>query len=219
MMVQMMKWPAKLFEKDNAMNIFAKSMTAIAISALVAGPAAAVEFDLNWVGTDGSIKLSGDNCSVDKDKNLTVDMEMFGDGFTVDPIGLDFDAGPNTGLFDAFVEGVELGEFDGEGTFVIEKRGKTADDFPLRATLGVSSDLFLNVIEELEDYAEFACNEVVEVDFIGCQQTKGHADWSKDGEQLQVKVQIVCKYLDDGGKVKKVQARVVSGKLHGVFPD
>jgi hypothetical protein len=195
-------------------NIFAKSMTAIAISAFVAGPAAAVEFEGTWIGEDGSVKLSGDNCSVDKDKNLFVDMEMYGDGFLIDE---DFDSGPNTGIFDMAVEGLELGEFDGEGTFVIEKRGKDVTEAPLRATLGVSSDFFANVIDELFEYGVISCKNFEAQEPFGCQQTKGHADWSKDGEQLQVKVQVVCKFIDNNEKVKKVQARVVSGKLLAVF--
>jgi hypothetical protein len=217
--VWMMKWPAEFFVKgDSVMNILAKCMTAIAISALVAGPAAAVEFNVSYVGTKGSIKLWGSGCSDDRDKNLAVNMAMFGSGFIVDPDALDFDSGPNTGLFDAFIEGVELGEFDGEGTFVIEKRGKDVTEAPKRAVLGLSEDFFGNVVDEMADFAAVECKNFEDFSYASCQQVKGSADWSKDGQQLKFKVEVECYYLDTGDKSQKVQVRIVSGKLDWIEP-
>ena len=196
------------------MNKFTKSMTAIAVSALVAGPAAALEFDATYAGEKGQIKFSGNGCDTDKLKNVDVVMSFingFGWDFG-DFVEIGFESGPDTGYWESsfFSFGEEV---EGLGMFIISKPGKTSLDAPKEAVNDISDEI-ADVLElVLGDYALFNCKNV---DLVGIEPTtikKFDTKWSKDGEKVDVKFEANTKYLDDKGKEKKVQLSVKTGKM------
>ena len=183
------------------MKKFTKSMTAIAVSALVAGPAAAVDFDVYYVGDKAEVKLSAGGCKSEKEKNLAVGIYMFGDAFGIDPLGLAFDAGRNTGLWEADTD--FGGVVDAEGLFVISKPGKTVFDAPKQATADVSDSTYWNMVGAVDDYLTFGdCKDIQELFGSECQVTKNDVKWSKDGEKVSWKTDMKCPYVTTKDKEK-----------------
>lgn len=190
------------------MSKFTKSLTAIAVSALVAGPAAAVDFDDLWQGSKGNIKLSGSNCKGAKAKNLDVMMYAYGDEG-------EFFFGPNTGFWE--VEIFAFGEsVDGEGIFTVSQTGKTSADFPKKAEFGPDSFTATGLVELMAEYAEDECKNFVGFNFGACQVTKNDGKWGKSGDQLSVKWDVKCTYEDDKGKDKNVQMKIKTNNMDNV---
>jgi len=193
------------------MNKFTKSMAAIAVSALIAGPAAALEFDAFYEGEKASVKLSGDGCDKDETKNLDIAME-FVNGFNFDFAEGLFNTGPYTGFWDSalFSFGEEV---DGEGTFIISKPGKTSLDAPKEAAMDVSEDVWTALEAILGDYGFDNCKKfdifLAEVTTIKKFNTK----WSKDGDVAEVKLEVESKYETTDDKEKKVKLALKSGKM------
>ena len=200
------------------MNKFTKSMAAIAVSALIAGPAAALEFDALWTGEKAEVKLSGDGCDGAKFKKLDVATWMANEPYDIDAIGIGFDAyttGPNTGVYEVeILGGFGVGEdFFGEGVFVISKNGKKVEDAPKKAALGMSELTFEAIEDALDAYGISECKKFDFLEFDLTQVTKGSAEWSKDGERLQAKIRVDSQYKDDDGKDKNVKVNVDTGKM------
>ncbi len=197
------------------MNKFTKSMTAFAVSALIAGPAAAVEFDVFYSGSKAKVSYKAADCKSANEKNLDMTVDMFGDGFIVDPDDLDFDAGDNTGLWEVTVFSFAE-SLDGEGLFIISQTGKTKDDAPIKATMDVSQETHGELINAIDGYLNSGvCKDgkVVELFPSSCQITKGDAKWGKKGETLTVKMDMQCQYENDKGKDKSVTLKILSGKM------
>ena len=196
------------------MNKFTKCMTTIAVSALLAGPAAALEFDANYGGAKHSIKFSGPGCG-DKFNKLIGQVHVSNFPFPVDF----FTSGPNTGYWAANITTLADLGFDwfGEGTFIISKNGKTVLDWPKKATLGLSNSTFANLVGVAATHA-VTCKNFVE--FVGesCQQTKGDAKMSKNGDELKYKMDMECMYLNDNAKLQKTKIKLDSGKLEWLNP-
>jgi hypothetical protein len=194
------------------MSKFSISMAAIAVSALVAGSAAAIEFDAVWIGSTAKANLTGAGCTADNTKNLDMAVEMINAPVIIDPDFSNFITGPNTGIWNAslFLFGDEL---DGSGTFVISRNGNTVFDAPKKAAVGPSDNFFLTLVAIVGEYAVESCSKLVEFDGDLCTVTKGDATWTKKGERLSMKMDMKCQYLDDKGRDKTVQLKINSGKL------
>ena len=191
------------------MNKFTKCMTAIAVSALLAGPAAAFGLDATYAGTKHSIKFSGPGCGENINKlpgAVYVSNISYGTDF--------FATGPNTGYWDANITTfADLGfDWFGMGTFIVSKNGKTVLDAPKKATLGLSSSTFLNLVGVAATHA-LTCKNFVSFAEETCQQTKGDANMSKNGEQLKYKMDMECHYLNDKANLKKTKIKLNSGTL------
>ena len=194
------------------MNKFTKCMTAIAVSALLAGPAVALDFDANYAGTKGQVKFSGSGCSGDNHKDLVVTTRAYNFPAFGMPEG---GSGPNTGQWTANFVGLPF-PFPGSGSFIISKNGKEVLDWPKKATFGLSDGTFGGLVNEVGNYAFVECKNISLIpgfDPASCQQTKGDAKMSKDGDQLKYKLDMQCMYENDKGNDKKVQVRVTSGRL------
>ena len=194
------------------MSKFSQSMAAIAVAALVAGPAAAqLEFDVTWAGSRARANLSGSGCSADNRNNLDMIVEMANAPVEVP----DFVTGPNTGIWDSsiFLFGEEV---DGEGTFVISKNGNTVLDAPKKAAMGPSDNFFLALVSVVGEYAVESCSKLVAFDGDLCTVTRGEAMWTRKGERLNVKMDMMCQYLHENNKLKNVQLIINSGVLEVV---
>ena len=125
------------------MNKFTKCMTTIAVSTLLAWPAAALEFDATYAGAKHSIKFSGNGCG-ENFNNLLGQVHVANHSFNTD-VGF---SGPNTGYWAANITTLlELGfDWFGDGHFIISKNGKTVLDWPKKATMGVSNATFANLV-------------------------------------------------------------------------
>ncbi len=204
------------------MNKFTKSMTAIAVSALIAGPAAAVDFDVTWSGSKAKVSFKAADCKSASENNLDMTINMFGDGFIVDPVDLDFDAGGNTGLWESTLFSFGY-SFDDEGLFIISQTGKTKADAPKKATMDVSDESHLDLIGAIDDYltnsGQCKAGKIVELFPSTCQITKGDAQWSKKGEKLEVRMDMQCEYDNDKGKRKNVTLNISSGKMASIAID
>ena len=197
------------------MSKFSKTMAAIAVSALLAAPAAALEFDEVWEGRNARANLSGAGCSSDNTNNIDMVAEMNNFPFLVDPDLADFTSGPNTGIWDAALF-IFNNEVDAEGTFVISRNGNTATDAPKKAAVGVSNDAFIALAQTVGVYAASECSRFVEFLDVTCQVTRGEAKWGRNGDRLNVKMDMQCMYLDDREKTRNVWLRINSGNLDRV---
>jgi hypothetical protein len=196
---------------------FSKSMAAIAVAAMVGGPAAAQgEFDETWAGTKARVNLTGAGCKAATGKNLDMTVEMANFPIIVDPDFADFISGPNTGLWNASIFVFDA-DFGGQGTFVIYKNGNTVLDAPKKAAVGPSDNFFLDLVSLVGDYAVSECSKLVEFDGDLCTVTRGDASWARKGERLTVKMDMRCQYLDDKERLKNVQVKINSGPLEVVF--
>lgn len=189
------------------MNKFTKSMAAIAVSAMVAGPASAVEYSTSKATAD----FSGSGCKSDKGKDLQVFMDfLFGVG------------APNTGQW--FSQFFDFGdEIDGTGPFIISKTGKTADKAPKEATMDLGKDEFNAMEVEMADYAGDTDNCKKSSGFdaynFDTQITKFTAKWSKNGDKVSVKMKAEGTYEDTKGKDKKVQLQVNAKNMERILVD
>jgi hypothetical protein len=199
---------------------FSKSMAAIAVAAMVGGPAAAQEegeFDVFWAGSRARANLSGSGCKADNRNNLDMLVEMSNASVTMDPDAADFLTGPNTGIWDSsiFLFGEEV---DGEGTFVISKNGNTVLDAPKKAAMGPSDNFFLALVNIMAEYAALECSKLVAFDGDLCTVTRGDASWGRQGERLTMRMDMRCPYLDSNGRDKTVQLKINSGPLEFFNP-
>jgi hypothetical protein len=201
------------------MNKFTKNVTAFALSALVAGPAAALEFDTLHVGEKAEVKFSGANCDGSKFNKLDIMMYMYNTPFNINPGFLDYTNGPNTGIYETeILGGFGVGEdFFGFGTFIISKNGKKVADAPKKATLGMSAETFLAFKVALEAYGIDKCKkfDIFQADLT--QITKNAVEWSKGGDRLNGKLTVETQYTDDGGKDKKIKVNIKTGKMDRVL--
>jgi hypothetical protein len=190
------------------MNKFTKSMAAIAVSAMVAGPASAVEYST----TKATADFSGSGCKSDKGKDLQVFMDfLFGTG------------APNTGFWQStfFSFGDVL--VDGEGPFIISKTGKTDADAPKEATMDLGGPEFDALEDEMAAYAEDTANCKksigVEAYNFDTQITMFTAKWSKNGDKVSVKMKAEGTYEDTKGKDKKAQLKVNAKNMERILVD
>ena len=177
------------------MNKFTKSLVAVAVSALVAGPA----FGETWSGSKAQVKFSGSGCKADKAKNL--DMNFYAEGGT---------SGPNSGFWESSIFSFD-GLVGGEGTFTVSKTGKTIEDAPKMATNDLFWDEYYALEDAMADYSD------------GCKDADGYnydtlikkfdTKWSKDGEKAKVQMQAEGTYENTKGKSKKIKLKVNSGEM------
>jgi hypothetical protein len=202
------------------MNKFTKNVTAFALSALVAGPAAALELDQLYSGEKAEVKFTGGGCDSSKFNKLNIDMYMATALFTIDPPGIQvFNSGPNTGAYAVDIFGwfgVDEDLF-GFGSFIISKNGKKVTDAPKKATLGMSLETFDEIESALDLYAIGNCKkfDIIEADVA--QITKNAVEWSKGGDRLEGKVTVESQYKDDKGNSKKVKVNLKTGKMDAVI--
>ena len=183
------------------MKKFTKTLVAAATLALVSGPALAVN-GYYYDGNKASIKLSGGGCKTDRENN--VDMEiMFHSGM----------GGHNTGYWQSSL--FRFGnEIDGEGPLIISKTGRTAEDAPRRATMDVGGDEFYALFQVLEYYAMDECKDFDGMGWDYNQITRFDAAWSKNGEQVDVRLDAQTMYYNTNDREKNLKFRLRSGRLN-----
>jgi hypothetical protein len=184
-------------------------MAAIAVSALISGPASAIEDDVIYSGSKAVTIWNGSGCSSHKDKDQSMSILMTPN---IEFDGL-LDVGKDTGYW--FAEIFDIGDIEdtGNGPFMISKPGKTVKDAPKKATMDLSRNTFIEITTEMGVYAASACKNFDEFAEDSTQIKKFEAKWSKNGEKLKVNLEVESNYLNDKGNLKKVKFKVNSKQL------
>ena len=185
------------------MSKFTKTLIASALAVAVAGPAAASDLkegDVNgaYKGSKTSVKITPAGCPNDNTKNITTKI-----GF--------HEIAPFAGCWVMVAADFE---FDGDDTlyggYIERKVGKDL-------TMSLSGEsLFDEVIDEMYYYlmGESKCDLDEQDNTIWDEATvkKARGKLSKNGDSIQVDIQVDSKYKTNDGKTKNVKGKI-KGKM------
>jgi hypothetical protein len=182
------------------MSKFTKTLTAAAVAVAVSGPVAASDLHEGeltgaYKGSKATVSITPSGCPNAKDKDIQLvvgfhELQPFAGCWAL--TGYNFD--DSTGL---------------EGGYIERKVGKDL-------TMSLEGGSFYEVLDEmyyyLDDTEKCDFDNVDETLYDDPEVKKAQGKLSKNGEKLQIDLEVTSQYMTTNGKTKNVKAKV-SGKL------